>query len=132
VKEQSAHHALNHSSIGYLDELKKLTDDRGVDVIIELLANKNLAKDLAVLAKKGRVAVIGSRGTIEINPRDAMAREADIRGVTLVNTSDQEYREMYAALGAGLENGTLRPVVGQKIPLAEAKRAHEEIMKPSG
>ena len=132
VKEQSAHHALNHSSVGYLDELKKLTDDRGVDVIIELLANKNLANDLNVLAKKGRVAVIGNRGTIEINPRDAMAREADIRGVTLVNTSEQEYREMYAALGAGLENGTLRPVIGQKIPLAEAKRAHEEIMRPSG
>ena len=132
VKQQGAHHVLNHSSEGYLDELKKLTDDRGVDVIIELLANKNLAKDLNVLAKKGRVAVIGNRGTIEINPRDAMAREADIRGVTLVNTSDQEYREMYAALNAGLENGSLQPVIGVRIPLAEAKRAHEEIMKPSG
>jgi NADPH2:quinone reductase len=132
VLEQGANHALNHSSEGYLDELKKLTDGRGVDVIIELLANKNLANDLNVLAKKGRVAVIGNRGTIEINPRDAMAREADIRGVTLMNTSDAEYREMYAALGAGLENGTLKPVVGTKIPLAEAKRAHEEIMKTSG
>lgn len=132
AQQQGAHHVLNHSKEGYLDELKKLTDDRGVDVIIELLANKNLANDLSVLAKRGRVAVIGNRGTIEINPRDAMAREADIRGVTLVNTSEQEYREMYAALGAGLENGTLQPVIGQKIPLAEAKRAHEEIMKPSG
>jgi len=132
VREQGAHHALNHSSGAYLDELKKLTNDRGVDVIIELLANKNLANDLNVLAKKGRVAVIGNRGTIEINPRDAMSREADIRGVTLVNTSESEYREMYAALGAGLENGTLKPVVGTKIPLAEARRAHEEIMKPSG
>src|SRR5271166_1120931 len=132
VREQGAHHVLNHSSEGYLNELKRLTDDRGVDVIIELLANKNLANDLNVLAKKGRVAVIGNRGTIEINPRDAMAREADIRGVTLVNTSDAEYKEMYAALSAGLENGTLRPVIGQKIPLAEAKRAHEEVMKSSG
>lgn len=132
VREQGAHHALNHSKEGYLDELKKLTDNRGVDVIIELLANKNLANDLNVLAKRGRVAVIGNRGTIEINPRDAMSREADIRGVTLVNTSEPEYREMYAALGAGLENGTLRPVIGQKIPLAEAKRAHEEVMKSSG
>ncbi len=132
IKQQGAHHALNHTSDGYLDELKKLTDDRGVDVILEMLANKNLAKDLTVLAKKGRVVVIGSRGTIEINPRDAMARDADIRGTTLVNTTEPEYLEMYAALGAGLENGTLRPVVGQKIPLAEAKRAHEEIMKPSG
>jgi NADPH2:quinone reductase len=132
VKEQGAHHVLNHSSEGYLDELMKLTEGRGVDVIVELLANKNLAKDLSVLAKKGRVAVIGNRGTIEINPRDAMSREADIRGVTLMNTSEQEYRTMHAALVAGLENGTLRPVIGQKIPLAEAARAHAEIMKPSG
>jgi NADPH2:quinone reductase len=132
VKEQGAHHGLHHSADGYLDELMKLTDGKGVDVIIELLANKNLGRDLTVLAKKGRVAVIGSRGAVEINPRDAMGREADIRGVTLVNTSDQEYREMHAALTAGLENGTLRPLIGKKFPLAEAARAHEEIMQPSG
>lgn len=132
VQGQGAHHALNHSSDGYLDELKKLTDNRGVDVILEMLANKNLVNDLNALARKGRVIVIGNRGTIEINPRDAMVRDADIRGTTLANTTQQEYGEMYAALGAGLENGTLRPVVGQKIPLANAKRAHEEVMKPSG
>ncbi len=132
VEEQGAHHARNHSSPDYLDELMKLTDGRGVDVIIELLANKNLAHDLTVLAKKGRVAVIGSRGSIEINPRDAMGREADIRGVTLMNTSEPEYREMHAALVAGLENKTLRPIVGQRFPLAEAAKAHAEIMKPSG
>jgi NADPH2:quinone reductase len=132
VREQGAHHVLNHSSEGYLDELMQLTEGRGVDVIVELLANKNLAKDLTVLAKKGRVAVIGSRGTIEINPRDAMAREADIRGVTIMNMPEQEYRAVHAALVAGLESGTLRPVIGQKIPLAEAARAHEEIMKHSG
>jgi len=132
VQEQGAHHVLNHSTEGYLDELMKLTEGRGVDVIIELLANKNLARDLTVLAKKGRVAVIGNRGTIEINPRDAMSREADIRGVTLMNTSDAEYKEMHAALVAGLESGALHPVIGEKIPLAEAARAHTEIMGGSG
>ncbi len=132
AKQEGAHHVLNHASDGYLDELMKLTEGRGVDVIVELLANKNLAKDLTVLAKKGRVAVIGNRGTIEINPRDAMARETDIRGVTLMSASEQEYKAMHAALVAGLENGTLRPVIGQRIPLAEAARAHLEIMKPSG
>ena len=132
VKEQGAHHSLNHSTEGYLDELMQLTDGKGVDVIIELLANKNLGRDLTVLAKKGRVAVIGSRGTVEINPRDTMSREADIRGVTLASASAQEYRQMHAALTAGLENGTLRPLIGKKLPLAEAARAHEEIMRPSG
>jgi NADPH2:quinone reductase len=76
--------------------------------------------------------VIGNRGTIEINPRDAMAREADIRGVTLVSASDQERKAIYAALTAALEKGTLRPVIGQKFPLAEAANAHEQVMKSSG
>ena len=132
VKEQGAHHVLNHASEGYLDELMKLTEGRGVDVILEMLANQNLGKDLTVLAKKGRVVVIGSRGPVEINPRDAMAREADIRGLTLFATSEAEALQMHAALIAGLENGTLRPVIAQKIPLSEAARAHVEIMKHSG
>ncbi len=132
VLEQGAHYALNHSTEGYLDEVMKLTQGRGVDLIIELLANKNLGKDLTVLAKDGRVAVIGSRGPVEINPRDAMSREADIRGVTLMATSDQERRTIYAGLNAALEAGTLRPIIGQEIPLAEAARAHEEVMKSSG
>lgn len=132
VKEQGARHALNHSVDGYLDELQKLTEGRGVDLIAEMLANKNLAKDLGVLAKKGRVVVIGNRGTVEINPRDAMGKESDIRGMTLMAATEAEYREIHAALVAGLEKGTLRPVIGQKLPLAEAARAHEEIMKSSG
>jgi NADPH:quinone reductase len=132
VKDQCASQAVNHTATGYLDELMKLTGGRGFDLILEMLANKNLASDLGLLAKKGRVVVIGNRGTIEINPRDAMSREADIRGMTLFATTQQEAKEMHAALGAGLEDGTLRPVIAQKIPLAEAVRAHEEIMKHSG
>ncbi len=132
VQAEGAQHVLNHSSDGYLDELMKLTEGRGVDLILEMLAHKNLAKDLTVLAKRGRVVVIGNRGTIEINPRDAMGRDADIRGTTLMNTTEQEYKQMHAGLVAGLESGTLRPVVGQKVPLAEASRAHVEVMKPSG
>jgi NADPH2:quinone reductase len=132
VKAEGAHHALNHSSEGYLEELMKLTDGRGVDLILEMLANKNLGKDLTVLAKRGRLVVIGSRGPIEINPRDIMGRDADIRGTTLMNTTEHQYKQMHAALVAGLENGTLRPIIGQKIPLADASRAHMEVMKPSG
>jgi NADPH2:quinone reductase len=132
VKEQGAQHAVNHSAPGYLDELMTQTGGRGFDMIVEMLANKNLAADLGLLAKKGRVVVVGNRGTIEINPRDLMSREADVRGVLLFGTSEQEGREMHAALGAGLENGTLRPVIGQRIPLAEAARAHEQIMKSAG
>jgi len=108
----------------------ELTGGRGVDLIAEMLANVNLARDLTMLARNGRVIVIGNRGAIEINPRDAMGREADIRGLTLFAATDAELVEAHAAIVAGLENSTLRPIVGQELPLAEAARAHQLVMEP--
>jgi NADPH2:quinone reductase len=130
VKEQGAHFVLDHHAADYLDQLRELTNGKGVDVILEMLANVNLGKDLDVLAPKGRVAVVGSRGPVEINPRALMGRDASILGLTLMNASPQELKDIHAALVAGLTNGTLRPVVGREIPLADAGSAHEAIMKP--
>jgi NADPH2:quinone reductase len=76
------------------------------------------------------VVVIGSRGTVEINPLDAMSREADILGLTLFAATDADLREIHAAVVAGLENGVLRPIVRQELPLADAARAHELVMAP--
>jgi NADPH2:quinone reductase len=129
VVEQGAHHLLNHHAADYLEQAVALTDGRGVDVILEMLANVNLGKDLGILAQEGRVVVIGNRGTVEINPRDAMSRDASILGMTLLNASEPELSIIHAAIVAGLENGTLRPIVGQEIPLSEASRAHEAVMK---
>ena len=109
-----------------------LTQGQGVNIILEMLANKNLANDLNVIARHGRVIVIGNRGSIEINPRGTMARECDIRGVMLFGASQEEFHAMHAAIFAGLEAGTLRPVVGQKFALAEAAKAHEAVMSHSG
>ncbi|MBV8855502.1 MAG: NADPH:quinone reductase, partial [Acidobacteria bacterium] len=130
VLEQGAHEVLDHRAPDYLEQLGALTGGRGADVILEMLANVNLDRDLGALALGGRVVVIGSRGTVEINPRQAMTRDAAILGMTLFNASPQELASIHAALGAGLEAGTLRPVVGRELPLAEAARAHEEVLKP--
>jgi NADPH2:quinone reductase len=130
VAAQGAHHVLDHRAHGYLDELMKLTKGRGVDVILEMLANVNLAKDLTVLAQKGRVVVIGNRGNIEINPRDIMSRTAAVLGMVLWTTSRPELASIHAGIVAGLENGTLRPVVGKELPLGEASQAHRAVMEP--
>jgi NADPH:quinone reductase len=130
VREQGAHHVLDHKTQGYLDRLLELTGGHGVDVVLEMLANVNLAKDLDVLAQGGRVVVIGNRGTIEINPRAAMARNSSILGMTLPGTPPQEMDAIHAALIAGLESGTMRPVIGREFPLAEAARAHVAVMEP--
>lgn len=128
--EQGAHHVLDHHAPDYLEELTRLTDGRGPDVILEMLANVNLNRDLEVIARGGRVVVIGSRGPVEITPRLAMTREANVLGMVLFNASKQELASVHAAIVAGLEAGTLRPVVGRELPLSDAARAHEEVLKP--
>jgi len=127
---QGAHHVLDHRAAGYLDDLMKLTGGLGVDIILEMLANVNLAKDLTVLNQSGRVVVIGNRGSIEINPREAMRRDAQILGMTLFNVPPKELAGIHAALVAGFENGALRPVVGREMPLADAAAAHRAVMEP--
>lgn len=117
---------LDHTSPTMAEEVLRKTG--GVNLIVEMLANANLARDLTMLASRGRIAVVGSRGPVEINPRDAMAREADIRGVFLFNATPAEFTEARAAIHAGLETGALSPLIAAEVPLAEAPRAHELVM----
>jgi NADPH2:quinone reductase len=73
--------------------------------------------------------VIGNRGRVEIDPRKAMARDGAILGMTLFNATPEELREIHAGLVAGLQNGTLNPVIGKEFPLAEAAKAHFAVME---
>jgi NADPH:quinone reductase len=126
---EGAHQVFNHSKAGYLEEIMKATDGRGVDIVLEMLANVNLANDMKLLATNGRIIVIGNRGEITVNPRDLMARRSSVRGFTLWAVTEAEEAAIHAGIMAGLENGTLRPVVGKELPLAEAARAHKEILE---
>jgi NADPH2:quinone reductase len=134
VIEQGAHHVIDHRAPGYLEQVLTLTSGRGADVIIEMLANVNLGNDLNVLAQGGRVVVVGNRGpnnqgTVEINPRAAMQRDAAILGMTLMNVQSHDMEKIHAALIAGLENGSLRPVIGQQFALADAPKAHHAVIE---
>ena len=130
VKREGAHHAFDHGKAGYQEEILKASGGRGANLILEMLANVNLGHDLKLLAAHGRVVVIGSRGDVTITPRDIMMRSASVRGFALWNISEADDKEINAGIVAGLENGTLRPVVGKELPLAEAARAHREILEP--
>jgi NADPH2:quinone reductase len=129
VKELGAV-ALNHHDPKYTEQVNATTDGKGPDVILEMLANVNLARDLAMVGRGGRIVVIGNRGTIEINPRDAMAKGASIIGMLLLNARPEETLRMASAISAGLENGTLNPIVGREFPLSDAAHAHEAVLAP--
>jgi len=130
VRAHGADVLVNHRTPGYTDEIMRATDGRGVDAVIEMAAHINLDRDLALLAKHGRVVVVGSRGPIEINPRQLMGRDAAILGMTLFNAPDRDVTEIHAAIIAGLANGTLNPVIGREMPLADAAKAHAAVMEP--
>jgi NADPH:quinone reductase len=130
VRREGAHQVFNHADAGHQEQILKTTDGRGVDLILEMLANVNLGQDLKLLAIRGRVIIIGSRGDVTITPRDLMQRRASATGVILWKITDDEEKEIHAGIIAGLENGTLRPVVGKEIPLSEASRAHKEVLEP--
>ena len=130
VAEQGAHHVLNHKDSDYLPQVMTLTSGRGVDVVLEMLANVNLDKDLDVIGMHGRIVVIGNRGRVEIDARKAMGKDAAILGMVLFNATREEFHQIHSGLVAGLESGTLRPVIGKELPLADAAKAHVAVMEP--
>ena len=130
VTAQGAQHAVNHRAPGYLDEITRIANGRGPDVILEMLANVNLDHDLSVIAPAGRIVVIGNRGRVEIDARKIMTKDVSVFGLALWGIPPEEVRRAHAAIIAGLDSGALNPVVGTEMPLQDAARAHQRVMEP--
>jgi NADPH2:quinone reductase len=129
VTELGAHHAIDHGQSDYGAAIKAAAGGRGPDVVVEMLANVNLARDAELLAPRGRIVIIGSRGSLDFMPRLLMAREATVYGMTLPNMTADEWREVNAGVQKALAAGAVRPVIGRELPLAEAPTAHEAVMQ---
>lgn len=130
AREQGAHEVFDHTAPGYEKEIVARTGGRGVDLVIEMLANVNLVKDLDLIAKRGRIAVVGNRGAIELNPRAIMGKDATVVGFTNWNALPSELATAHAAIVAGMERSGYKPQIGKEMPLADAPRAHEDVLKP--
>ncbi len=130
VREQGADAVFNHREDGYLQAIMAATGGQGLDVVLEMAAHINLDKDLSLLARNGRVVVIGNRGRVEIDARQTMARDAAILGMTLFNVSPAELTAIHVAIGAGLACDALHPIVGREMPLSDAARGHDAVLEP--
>ena len=129
ITEQGAQYALDHSDENYLERIKEITEGKGVSLVLEMLADKNLQKDLDILEKFGRIVVIGNRGSLDFNPRAAMSKDATIFGMSLFNASDAEMNEIHAAIDDKLGSGDINPIIGKTFPLAEAAAAHHAVIE---
>ena len=116
--------AVDHSQPDYLSQVGQ------PDIILEMLANLNLQKDLEVLAKYGRIVVIGNRGSLDFNPRAAMAKEATLLAMNLFNAPPEAMQEIHQAVYAGLTSGYLQPQVGRTFPMSEAAASHQAVLQP--
>lgn len=131
ISHLGAHHVLNHYDTHRDSQIMAMTQSRGVDVILEMLANENLATDLELLAMQGIVVVIGNRGFVEINPRLLMAKDASVCGMILAHTTSEQKQSISEGIHAGLTNGTLSPVTGETFTLEHASHAHEHVISGS-
>lgn len=129
VRELGADLAVDHTAEGYIEQVREASDG-GPQMIIEMLANVNLATDLDLVAKYGRVIIIGARAEISINPRVLMMKELDVRGLALFNATREQSEAIMDDLIAGLTDGSLQPIVGTEMPLAEAAAAYARVMGP--
>ena len=129
VLAEGADHAVNHSATGYMNDVRRLTGNKGPELILEMLANVNLAADMDLAAKYGRIIVIGNRGEITVNPRVAMMKELDIRGIALWNATAAQAKAMMLDTLAAVAEGSVRPIVGREMPLSEAAVAHVAVLE---
>ena len=129
VRDQGADNVVDHTNDNHLAEVLDFTSGKGVDVIIEMLANVNLAKDFEALAMFGRISVVGSRGSLDFNPRLIMGKDAAVYGMSLFNAPPEAMSEIHQSIFNGLSEGFLKPVIGESIPLAEAPRAHHQVIE---
>ena len=129
VKKQGADFVFDHSDEDYLGRINDVVNGRGVDIILEMLANVNLERDFDVLAKFGRIVVIGNRGSLEFNPRLIMAKDASVLGMSLFNATEKEFEQIHTEIYEGFDQGYLRPVVGKSFSLRQASRAHHEVIE---
>ncbi|MCF7974103.1 MAG: NADPH:quinone reductase [Phycisphaerae bacterium] len=128
ISHLGAHQVFNHHDPHRVTQIQAVTRNRGVDIILEMLANVNLATDLDLLATQGTVIVIGSRGTVEINPRLLMAKGTSVQGMILAHATPEQRLALFERIHAGLIHGTLTPAIGTALPLAQASLAHEQVI----
>jgi len=128
--------AVNYNTQSFAAEVRKATDGRGVDLVLDSIGAPYLADNLASLCVGGRLVMIGLMGgaKAEIALGSLLLRRLQLIGSTLRGQSTGEKGSLVASFverfGAALRAGRVRPVVDRVLPLAEAAQAHR-LMKAS-
>jgi NADPH2:quinone reductase len=125
-----ADHAINYKTHDFQDEVKRLTDGRGVDVILDMVAGAYVAKEIECLNEDGRLVIIAVQGGIksEINAGLVLRRRLTVTGSTL-RARPVAFKEAIAQaclknVWPLIENGQIKPVIHSTFAAADAAKAH--------
>ena len=129
VKDQGVDAVFDHTDEDHLSDIHEFTEGKGVDIIVEMLANENLERDFEALAMFGRIVIVGNRGSLQFTPRQAMTKETTILGMSLFNAPQEKLDEIHNAIFDGLSKGALSPSVSRQFTLADAPLAHHAIIE---
>jgi putative PIG3 family NAD(P)H quinone oxidoreductase len=133
-----AERAINYRTRDFVEAVRRLTGDRGVDLVLDIVGGSYVGRNLAVLATDGRLVQIGFMGgepTAPVDFRRVLGRRLTITGSTLRPRSVEEKGRIAAALRQQvwplIEGGAVTPVVSRTFRLADAARAHR-LMESGG
>ncbi len=125
-----ADHAINYRSADFVDEVKRLTEGRGVDVVLDMVAGAYVARELKCLAEDGRLVIIAVQGGVEaqIDAGLVLRKRLVVTGSTL-RPRPVAFKAAIAAslrktVWPWIEAGTIKPVIFKVFPAAQAAAAH--------
>jgi NADPH:quinone reductase len=125
-------HGINYATTSFVEEVRRLTDGRGADVIVDSVGGQTLVDSLTALAYRGRCVTVGDAGRQAGQPLDISNLRGNNQSITgyflgaELFTGTRAYA-MIADLFDQVADGRLRVVIDRTFPLAEAAAAHAYI-----
>ncbi|MGK5737833.1 NAD(P)H-quinone oxidoreductase [Micromonospora sp. URMC 103] len=130
LRELGAAHTIDYREQDFVEEVRRVTDGRGADVVLDIMGASYLGRNVAALATGGRLVVIGLQGgrKAELDLNALMTKRATIAGTTLRSRPIPEkaaiVRGVRDEVWPLVEAGRIRPIVERRLPMAEAAAAH--------
>ena len=130
AKQIGADHAINYKTQDFVEELNKITDGQGVEIVLDMVAGDYVARNLQCLREDGRHVTIAVQGGLQatINMAQVMMKRLILTGSTLRPQSAARKAlladELHSYVWPDVEAGKLKPVMDESFPLADAARAH--------
>ncbi|RQZ46189.1 NAD(P)H-quinone oxidoreductase [Burkholderia sp. Bp9099] len=125
-----AERAINYKTEDFVEVVKSLTHDRGVDVILDMVAGSYVPRELSALADGGRLVLIALLGgaKAEVNLNEILRRRLTVTGSTLrprpVEFKARIAAQLKARVWPLLADGRIKPVIYRVLPAGEAAQAH--------